>query len=106
MALMFRDEGRSEAIELVFDTAGVFIGAATEHRTSSIANTQAFVANTVGRLVVDGGRILRRTSSSADVRLSCNGLELTLTIGIADDRPLVAFVSVMVEHMHAAMQAD
>ncbi|MBU3741993.1 MAG: hypothetical protein FGM24_06865 [Candidatus Kapabacteria bacterium] len=106
LSLTFRDVGRAEAIEMVFDTAGAFIGASTEHRTTSIENTRAFVANTVGRLVVDGGRILRRSSSSADVRLSCNGLDLTLTIGIVDDRPLVAFMSVMIEPGHAAPQAD
>lgn len=91
---------------MVFDTTGRFIGASTEHRTASIETTKTFIANTIGRLVVDGGRILRRNATSTDLRVVCNGRQITLTIGIADDRPLVAFMNVMIEAETKATVSD
>lgn len=106
LSLTMRDNPRGEVVVMVFDTAGRFIGASTEHHTASVQNTKTFIANTIGRLVVDGGRILRRNASSTDLRVVCNGRQMTLTIGIADDRPLVAFMLVMIESETTATMSD
>ena len=106
LSLTMRDNPRGEAIVMVFDTAGHFIGASTEHRTTSVETTKTFIANTIGRLVVDGGRIMRRSATSTDLRVVCNGRQMTLTIGVADDRPLVAFMNVMIEAETTATMSD
>lgn len=106
LSLQFRDEERREAIEMIFDTDGRFIGASTEHRTETEASTKAFVHNTIGRHVVAGGRIRARRSTSTDLALACNGVQLTLTIGIDPDRPLVALLTVMVERDSTSLLAD
>ena len=106
LSLTMRDNPRGEAIVMVYDTAGCFIGVSTEHRTASIDKTKTFIANTIGRLVVDGGRILRRSATSTDLRLVCNGRQMTFTIGVAEDRPLVAFVNVMIEAETQATMSD
>ena len=106
LSLQFRDEERGEAIEMVFDTRGRFIGASTEHRTETTEGTKAFVHNTIGRLVVAGGRIRTRRPTSTDLALACNGTSLTLTIAIDPDRPLVALLTVMVERDSTSLLAD
>ena len=106
LSVEFRDEERRESVELVFDTNGRFVGASTEHRVSTTEAAKAFVGNTIGRLVVGGGRIIARRATSTDIALACNGVQMTMTIGIDPDRPLVALFTVMVERDASTLLAD
>lgn len=97
LAISFNDGKRNEVVQMIFDAQGQYIGAATTHKTSSPENAKACVANLIGRLVVSGAKVISRSPSSSDLRMTCNNIDLTITIGIQDGDGTVAFINTMVE---------
>lgn len=97
LTMAFNDGKRNEVVQMIFDAQGQYIGAATSHKTTSPENAKACVANVVGRLVVAGAKVISRSPSSTDLRVTCNGVDLTITMGIQDGDASVAFMNVMVE---------
>lgn len=101
-ALLFKDHRRAEAIQLIFDNAGRLNGAATWHTTSSPANALEFVRSLTGRLVAHGAKVITRWDSGVELRSSCTGSTVTVTIGIDAENTSRAYLSVISEKPTAA----
>ncbi len=101
-ALMFKDHRRSEAIQLIFDNAGRLNGAATWHTTSSAANALEFVRSLTGRLVAHGAKVVNRWDAGVELRATCSGSTVTVTLGIDAENDARAFISVISEKPSAA----